>query len=208
MRGSGLGHLRVKKTPPLGLPDSANKNTGHRGESAFQKNTHNFSMCLHAPVQWCQAEAQGDSSVLCWLFPEMQRGAWGGEGADGLRVPVLRVFQQHARRTPGLYTSSGCLESSQAAQVNRSPHLSLWVPSRAGLGHVLFWALRPSPGKSLLQELPEQKPTEFSFLPASRGAKPGEWSPGHRGEPRLKPSADPAQPQEVLWALGSGGTTR
>ncbi|XP_053511162.1 uncharacterized protein LOC128625837 [Artibeus jamaicensis] len=44
--------------------------------------------------------------------------------------------------------------------------------------------------------------------PASRDAKPGEWSPGHRGEPRLPPSAAPTHPREMPWAPGSRGTTR
>ncbi|XP_045701755.1 lisH domain-containing protein ARMC9 isoform X1 [Phyllostomus hastatus] len=42
----------------------------------------------------------------------------------------------------------------------------------------------------------------------SRDAKPREWSPGHRGEPRPPPSAAPAQPRGMPWAPGSGGTTR
>ena len=79
----------AQRAPPLGLPDLANKNTGHPAEVEFQTDMNSFSVCLWATVHQCQAGGPGDNSRFCWLFPR-GGGRPQGRGSD---LPCLRVFQ-------------------------------------------------------------------------------------------------------------------
>ena len=81
-RDSGLKDPgAAQRAPPLGLPDLANKNTGHPAKVEFQTDMNSFPVCLWATVHQCQAGGPGDNFRFCWLFPR------GGGGGSQERLP-------------------------------------------------------------------------------------------------------------------------
>lgn len=113
----------AQRAPPLGLPDLANKNTGHPAEVEFQTDMNSFSVCLWATVHQCQAGGPGDNSRFCWLFP--RGGGRGGEGAghraEGLIFPACVCSNQSVPTAPSGYKypkwSSGKVPTCTSKQV-------------------------------------------------------------------------------------------